>query len=1044
MLYIILFLFFISGACGLVYEVVWSREFVLVLGGMTHAVTAVVVAFMGGLALGSLWGGRMVDRSRMNPVLIYGLLEGGIGICALAVPFLIGLSKPLLSLAHSGLAGHPWLFELLRFFVSALVLFPPTLLMGATLPVLVRATLLDRDRFGLTAGRLYAINTLGAMVGAGLAGFVLLPALGNRHSIWIAVAANLGVCALVIVLRNKFPVPQMPLQESRADPLAPRKWNETALLVLGGYAISGMAALIYQIAWTRSLTMTLGGSTYSFSLILVAYISGLAIGGIMITPWVDRIQRPLLWAGVMEFSIGISSLLVLPILENINLSMFHWVHQYQFEGHILSWIRLGTTFGIVAVPTIFMGALLPLIARVIARERGGAGEPMGWVYSSNTAGAIVGAFLAGYVLVNFLGVRRTILFATGAGLAVGALWVMKSEVKKRTAFLSGALGLLLGLGIIAFLPEPDPLVINSGPYIYASEMMRVLHPGRSIKEQLHKIYLVRYFKEDAEATVSVLEERIDQWRVLRINGKTDASTRGDMPNQVLLAQIPLLLHRNPKSVMVLGLASGVTAGSALTHPIDTLDCLELSPAVVEACRGYFTDVNRLDFSDPRFHLIINDGRNHLELGSDFYDVIISEPSNPWQAAMSALFTREYFQLMRDHLNPDGIALAWLDVYNMTAETFSLVLRTFAEVFPYVTLWESSPGGDYIMLGSTSPIRISYSTLKQRCRTEAVAQDLARINTDVDAILARFVMDEEVIRRVVGPGPLHTDDLRQLEFETPRSAFSRYNERFAEIAEKILSGHVDVSRIVEFPDGEDRNLIKKFEEMDQRRKECLRLQLLTHSKDVSMDDVVLQTEDFLKRTGGKYPGELMSHNLADYLRGKAFTLIGNKEPEKGISYLEKIYRLVPDLSRPASIIARQYLIQGKLLEADKWARRALDRTPNDYSAMAVLADLARKRGDFSTDEKYRRQAIEVWPEDAILHLYLARSLLDQDKLTQAEQELNLVLRKKPDNADAHMYLGNIMARTGNLKEARHHLKKVLELDPDHPSRVWTEKKLDEML
>jgi spermidine synthase len=430
-------------------------------------------------------------------------------------------------------------------------------------------------------------------------------------------------------------------------------------------------------------------------------VTGLALGGAAITPWVDRLSRPLFWAAVMEAVIAISSLAVLPLLDNVNIYMFGWVERYQWSSQrLLSFLRLAVTFTVVIVPTFLMGGLLPLLARVASRERPGEGEPMGWVYSANTAGAIAGAVLAGYALLDLCGVRATVYIASGVSLAVAVSWFLLSGLPRRTAVLAAVLAALAGAAGIRLLPPADPLVTNSGPYLYAHKLASALGPG-GIREYMHRVFVPLYFREDAETSVLVVEERVDGWRALRINGKVDASSLGDVPNQVLLAQFPLLLHPRARAVMVLGLASGMTAGSALLHPIESLECLELSPAVVTAS-SYFQEASKLDPTDPRFHLIINDGRNHLALSGRTYDVIISEPSNPWQAAMSSMFTVEFFTLMRERLNPGGIAVSWIDVYDMDLESLRIILRTFTHVFPYAGLWESAPGGDYILIGSYPP------------------------------------------------------------------------------------------------------------------------------------------------------------------------------------------------------------------------------------------------------------------------------------------------------------------------------------------------------
>jgi spermidine synthase len=810
MAYLIFGLFFLSGACGLVYEIVWSRELVLVTGGATNAMTATVTSFMGGLALGGFWGGRLIDRRKINPVLAYGLLEAGIGLFALATPHLISLSRAPLSALYVALQDQLGLFSLLRFVITALLVLPPTILMGATLPVLFRGLLERREQFGRTAGRLYTANTLGAMLGAGLAGFVLLPALGNHATAGLAAATNFLIAGAAAAMHRRFSTPP-----AATPPNAPATgWTVRAKLVLAGYGLSGMAALIYQIAWTRSLTLSLGGTTRAFTLILVAYIGGLGLGSGAMTGRADRIQRPLFVAGLMEIAIGLSALAVLPLLDNVNLLMMEATIRFNEHAGRLGLAQLVGAFGLIAVPTMLMGALLPLISRAMARERPGVAEPMGLVYAANTVGAIAGAVLIAFVLINYLGVRNSILVAAAGSVGVGGLWLAAGEVRRSVAWAGTGAAVLAGAAAIALLPRPDLLLLNSGPYYYAEQYRQHLG-GRGLADFIHRSYKLLSFQEDTEVTVSVLEERkAPSRRQLRINGKVDATDWTDMPTQIMLAHLPLLLHPRPERVLIIGLGSGMTSGAALTHPLRSLDCFELSPAVARAS-VFFDPVNQLHRSDPRYHLTINDGRNHLTLSPSRYDVIISEPSNPWQAGQGLLFTKEYFQLMRGHLSDDGLAVAWIGIYDLGPEEVKMVLRTFSAVFPYVSVWETLYDADFILLGSKKPLVIDYAALQEKLRRPAVAANIGRIGIeDADQVLSIFIMDQDQVRAIVGPGPWCSDDRRQLEFSPPRVFGDRHRQ---EINRQVLSHHRDATHLVDFgQDPQAPAVIRRLQDFDRER------------------------------------------------------------------------------------------------------------------------------------------------------------------------------------------------------------------------------------
>ncbi len=1043
MYYLIFVFFFLSGACGLVYEVVWSREFVLVFGGTTHAVTAVVVSFMGGLALGSVIGGRLVDRSKKDPILIYGVLEGLIGAFALLVPLFVDWAKPILSYSYVNLWDSPFIFNMTRFMVSAAILFPPTLCMGATLPVLLKATLLERERFGLAAGRLYALNTIGAMVGAGLAGFVILPALGNWRTIILAAAINILIFALVFAMRGRFKA-----KGGGTDVKTPEgeeaKWTNTALLVLFGYCLSGMAALIYQIAWTRSFTMIFGGSTYSFSIILVAYIGGLGFGGALISKWVDSIKKPLLWAGVMEFVIGLSAIAVIPLFEVVNVKMNYWVAEYGSASRAMTLLRFGVTFGLLIVPTLMMGMLLPLIARVVARERSGAGEPMGWVYASNSVGSIIGAFLAGFVLLHFFGVRPTVLFATAASLLIGVLWTLGSELPRRAATIVSST--LAGGGIVMILamPPPDPLVINSGPYIYGAVYLSHQGPAHNLRQIMERNYILRYFREDAETTVSVLSQRIDEDLVLKINGKTDATTSLDMTTQILLAHVPLILHKDPKKVMVLGLASGVTSGSALKYDLDRLDALELSPAVLEASR-FFKDASGLDYEDPRLRIIINDGRNHLALGEDKYDVIISEPSNPWQAGQGIMFTREFYEIMKNSLNPGGVALAWIDVYNMDERTLAMALRTFCSVFPSVTLWESTPMSDYLLFGSNEPLKVSCQSLAAKFENEKIRQDLARADVNPDNLLARFVMNEERIMELVGDGPLQVDDRRQFEFTMPGVAFDRDTKRLTDIAENFLSKGQDASVIlVDLPEGDEgRRIREKLAKLSEGRNKYVKMRQEVGGNAEERESDVMELASFVESLGGHYPAPRASIRLCNMM----INLAAQKRKKEGpsdevIELLEKAAAYNPEDSFAPFILAGIYFDKGDLKTAREWADKSLAIHPRNYRCLELVSRIERRQGNPAKEEEFLVKAIEVWPSNPEFYVELGVCLFDQGKVPEALKAFEVALKYGDDYPIVHVKYAAALASAGRKKEAVRHFKKAIELNPNIPNRKKMEETIKE--
>lgn len=1024
-------LFFLSGACALVYEIAWIRMFAVVAGGTTRAMTAVLVAYMSGLALGSFLGGRLVDKRAVRPVLVYGVLEGLIGILALLLTFLIPWLLPVLKAGKSVLGADSLAFDFFRFITSSLVMVIPATLMGATFPVLLRGVLSQRERFGFTAGMLYAANTLGAMSGSLLCGFILIPSLGLIRTIGSAAAVNISIMLIVAAI----PLIRELRVDKRVLAGAPAANDERRSLllwvVLLGYGLSGVCAMVYQVGWARALTLSLGNSTYALSLIFASYIGGLALGGILITPFVDRLEKPLVWAAALEVLIGLCAIAVMPLFEWVTVQMFHWSLSFQDKFSSIQLVMFLVAFGLILAPTMAMGALFPVVVRIAGTLRSGVGEPAGQVYAANTVGAILGSFIAAHVLIRWFGIQNALLAATGVSVFVGVVWLLYSESGKLTRMTAG--GIITGAAIVALalFPAWDPILMNSGPYLYAGAMKKDISKDKDIRDILHNYNRVLYYKEGVEATVSVLQNRVSEETFLRINGKTDASNKRDMPTQIISAHLPLLLHPSPKKAMILGLASGVTAGSALLHPLENLDCLEISPAVIEASK-IFKQTSRLDYEDPRFNLILDDARNYLALTDVRYDVIMIEQSNPWVAGMSTLFTHEFFSLLGDHLEQDGLVLIWIPVYDMDARTVRMVMRTFGDVFPYSTLWESMPLLDYFVIGSKTPIQVDLEKLNQRAHEPGVSADLARVDVKRgEDLFARFVMGPDAYARAAGDGPLHTDDRRQLEFEVPRIMKEPQEARLQGVQRKVLSHHEPASVIVDSP-GE--NLKTLFKEFDRVRSLYYRVLLNSNPEkdDALTPEYIIQFwRNMLLVCGDNFPRKFAAENLSAILstRSEYFFKAGNDQ--RAIEELEEAFELNPENIKAADDLVNYYLNNGKEDLALVWANKALAVMPNDPFALSTLAVLAQKENKFNEAERLFKKALVSMPRSYEYRWNLGLVLAQTGRLSEAEKQFRVLVKAHPKKTDPLELLFRVLKDQGKLAEAGKYKKRLKRLAPDHP-------------
>ena len=793
--------FFLSGATGLIYEVLWARMLGLVFGATTLAVSTVLAAFMGGLALGSAIAGQRGSMVR-RPVRAYGLLEIGIAVYALAVPFLFTFVDNLYAVIWQHFHPGFFAFSLWRFLLSCAMLLVPTTLMGATLPLLSAALLRSDGPSSTSITRLYTRNLAGAICGSIVAGFVLLPILGVRSTIYVAAVINIviGVASILAdrrmetqasVAKNDEPASAEELQVGAAETGPAADVIESVgevvdKLKLIGQSdakfwmvcafISGFVTISTQVAWTRMLAMIIGSSTYAFAIVVALFLMGLSAGAYVIAR-----QNPvailretilkveLFTAGSIFASLWMANKIP-ALLVNTGVRL-----------HINSWAGL-LTLQIVAValmillPAFLMGMVMPLVlVWAGTKPKGQSVQLVGRSYAINTIGAIAGAFVAGFVLIPKLSTRFTILFAAALCIVIaGAAYQPKVEGRDRDLQRALAAGLALTMIVLLFVVAPRMNLADLSVGAYDS-LVRVLAKSRggadggSVEQRGPEIHELLMYDEGPTSTVSVRKD----WDVtsMAINGRTNASDREDMATQVMLGQMPLLLAPHLRNALVVGYATGVTAGAILQSPIESVECVELEPATVNGSR-FFEHVNNRPLNDPRLHLIIDDARTYLRVVPTRYDMIVSEPSHPWVPGVANLFTREFFQLGRDRLNDDGIFVQWLQIYQLSTDSLRSILATFHETFPYVMVFRvegASKGKDLLLVGSKSPLTLDH--IKERIVEPRIATELARVNIKSEAdVEAWYVCDEKQLGPAVAGALINTDDNMHVEMTVPREAF----------------------------------------------------------------------------------------------------------------------------------------------------------------------------------------------------------------------------------------------------------------------------------
>lgn len=948
---LVLWFFFFSGFSGLIYEVVWARLLERVMGASVYSITTVLTVYMAGLGLGSFLAGRIVDR-RSDSLRLYGLLEGAIGISCVLVPALLVLLAPVYRAAYQSLDASFQTLTLVRFLISGLVLIIPTTLMGATLPVLSRYLATRLDTLGETVGRLYAINTFGAVVGSFAAGFVLMPRLGIMGAIFFAASINVIIALLVFTVARGAGEQAVAAEPSRAaqgeratrvreresarggSAAGGRSSSRLIALILVAFAISGFAAMVYQVAWMRSLSLVIGSSVYAVSLTLTAYILGLALGASIVSRFVDRWEHLAWRLGNIEIGIGAAALIVVPVLGRLPLAMIGVVERFSDSFGALMAAEFGIVFLVILVPTVLMGGVFPLVVRICTRRLEAVGRSVGTVYASNTVGAIAGSFVGGFVFIPWLGIQGAISVAVALSLALGAvLTVADTTLGGLRRFAPAAVAVLLLAVVLPLMPAWDPVIMSSGSYLYA-EMYSSQADAWNLTDEdaIRSLGAVLYHKEGVATTVTVRQARSDIY--LQSNGKTEASTGPDMRTQKLLAHAPMMLHPDPKDVLVIGLASGVTVGAALSYPIDVVDCVEIAPAMIEVASTFFAEANGHCMEDPRLNMIIEDGRNHVEFTSKKYDVMISQPSNPWIVGISNLFTREFFQMARDRMNDGGIVGMWFQAYNMTEGQFRMIARTFADVFDSATVWELDPGVDYMLVGTVGDARLDWGILEARLADASIGADLASIGviTPLD-YTALYLLSPATIGPYAGEGPIHTDNGLELEFSAPKSMYHQSK------AEQLTA----LDRFRASPRGITVGLSpEEGEAVDARAQGRRLLARGIVAEEIGRPDEALSA---LEEAVSVSPGELESREaLSRLLCQFASSMSSQRRPDESLAYYRRAVEVAPDFPQPRCLLGSAYLGSGDVEAAEQEFIRSLELDPAYAEAHLNMALIHEMRGD----------------------------------------------------------------------------------------------------
>lgn len=730
-------LFFVSGVCALVYQVMWLRMLSLVFGVTVYAASTVLASFMAGLALGSFLAGRLTGRLS-RPLAAFGALEIGIGLSALATPLVLEGVRAVWLEVQPALPSSLAFLTPARFVASFAILIVPTTLMGATLPVVMRSALVQHRAIGSRIGVLYALNTAGAIVGAVVAGFYLVAEVGMTRSFQLAALANVSIGLIALAVSRLAPTAGAAAAPAPVAATAPAA-GDVALTrgeqqaVLWTFILSGVMSLAIEIVWFRMLVTMLRPTAYAFTIMLAAVLGGIALGSAVAAPLLARGRHWLAILTAVQLTISLVAVLSLNILqraEAASATLVPWLTGLGLDPFLAPLVVASL---LAMLPTsLLLGFAFPVGLSLWASSSADAGRRIGVFYALNVCGAILGAVLGGFVLLPLLGSRGS-LIATASLALLSSVALALSQWRRRPNFA----------GFMAFV----------GPTAFVMAALNTADPYALTADSVRRTQPLLWREEGVQTTVSVHATPDTRNRVMYLDGTHQAS---DFPTTAFVHQrigaFPVMLHPHATNALVVGLGGGATAGAVAQFPGMHVDAVELSPAVIRGA-AYFGHINFDLLQRPNVTLHVDDGRNFLLTTGKKYDVITADIILPRHSGASALYSREYFELVRRALEEDGLVLQW---NGGEGAAYNLILRTFLSVFPHTTLWAEGT----LMLGSREPFTFSRSAYEQRRQDPRFR---ALFDWQYEQVMRIYNGQGEDLARWVGPGPIITDDRPLLEY-----------------------------------------------------------------------------------------------------------------------------------------------------------------------------------------------------------------------------------------------------------------------------------------
>ncbi len=775
---ILLVTLFCTAFSSLVYELVWSRELSYVFGSTALAVSSVLAVFMAGLALGSLYGGKILE-ARQKPFRFLALLQCAIGIsCILTLSAIKGVSG-LQSYSFELMGGQTFWLRTALFLLTSCVLIVPTFLIGVAFPCIVQLYHAKHSLVGESVSRCYWVDTLGASLGMLLAAFFMVSTFGFFRTSVIGSILNLLTGILVFAFLHKADANLAP-SPSASDPIEQQANDRlNAKVVFFLFFLSGFSALVLEVIWVRHWGLIYGSGLHAFAIVVVTFLMGLSLGSLFYNRFLKKVRNQVFLFCLIELSLGVTAAVItalFPYIESTFMKIYYAMDSYHAFIITMSLV----CFSILLVPTMLMGMTLPTLCAINVSEYH-IGKDFGRLYAANSFGALAGSFCAGFIIIPALGIYHSSFLAGGIYVFIAFAFLFSfsesgiSQRKASTIFI----GILIFTAVVfSVLYRPNHLytgVFYTGTVYKEQDYQQFVERRKNAKQFL------RYIRNGVYGQVTV--SGTAEGMLIRTNGRIDSGTSGDLVSyQSLLGHIPMIIHEKPFNLLNIGLGGGWTVRAAVTHPaLKSIDCVEINPLIVEVNKSVFHPYNNDVINNSKLNIIINDGRNYVAHTKKTYDVVVSEPTDLSSSGISALFTREFYGCVHNILNEGGILCQWFPRYEAVERDYKIALNTIKDVFPYACEFDMSRithdeyYQSFLIVASKKPVDINKKLQRRKPPRQGEPKEYRSYLQSLIRIVEKsFSRDNEDLEAYIADvNELNTDDLPVLEFHASRSRFRKF-------------------------------------------------------------------------------------------------------------------------------------------------------------------------------------------------------------------------------------------------------------------------------